>query len=369
MFRAALCALLATATWLAGCDRTATGGSTIATPGSEAQGRLVSDVSHTRDMQAMNPRDFCGPPLHVSRNLPEIPMSQAHAVCGTYLSRRGRDYPADPLIDPAERDLPIPSSMRIVSAAPSVTEILAALGLRDAIVGRTRYCTHPPGIEEVPSFGALLDISTESLLASKPSLIIISGTSRSIADRLAPLKIPVESVPDDSLEDVFSAIQRIGDLCGRPKTAALLCKNLRDDLDSVVSRFGGGNALRVLVATGPLANPPRAPFVAGPQSFYDELLEMGGHRNALPDEAASFGELSLEMLLSINPNVIVELDPDAATNDPADALARWGTIGPLDAVRNRRLIVLPGPAPFVPGPRIARVYQELLSQLASLAVP
>lgn len=280
-----------------------------------------------------------------------------------------RDYPATPLLDPSERDLPVPGSLRIVSAAPNVTEILAALGLRQAIVGRTRYCTHPPGIEEIPSFGALLDVSAESLLALKPELVILSGRSRSIADRLAPLKLHIESVPDDSLEDIFRAIQRIGDLCGRPKSARLLCENLRADLVDVTRRFGGGRSLRVLVATGPLASPPRAPFVAGPGSFYQELIERAGHRGALPADAAAFGELSLESLLAIDPDVILELDPDARSSDARAALARWGQVGPLAAVRRGAVRVVAGPETFVPGPRIARVYAAMLAQLAPFAAP
>lgn len=280
-----------------------------------------------------------------------------------------RDYPAAPLLDPSERDLPVAGSLRIVSAAPSVTEILAALGLRAAIVGRTRYCTHPPGIEEIPSFGALLDVSSETLLALRPDMVIISGRSRSIADRLAPLKIRVESVPDDSLDDIFTAIRRMGDLCGRPKSARLLCESLREDLAGVTRRLGGGRSLRVLIATGPLPNPPRAPFVAGPGSFYHELIELAGHRTALPPDAAAFAELSLESLLAINPDVILELAPDAHSSDARSALTRWGMVGPLDAVKRGRVIAIAGPETFVPGPRIARVYAGMLAQLSPFAKP
>lgn len=274
-----------------------------------------------------------------------------------------RDWPANPVVDPGERDAP---RLRIVAAAPSVTEICCALGLREQLVGRTRYCTHPPGVEHVPSFGALVDTNVELLLEQKPDLILLSGNSRLLLERLAPLGIRLESVPDGSSSDVFSAIERIGRLTGRPKTAQRLIESIRRELEEVAAAFRDAPSRRVLILTGTLSSPPSPPFVAGPGSLYDDALRLAGHRNAAPPGGPAYGMLSLESILEADPEVILELDPDgrARPAGDADALAAWSAVGPLQAVSSRRVHVVVGPDYYVPGPRIAQTCYAICRAIA-----
>ncbi|MBW7906448.1 MAG: helical backbone metal receptor [Phycisphaerae bacterium] len=263
-----------------------------------------------------------------------------------------RDWPSEPCTDPADAGAP---RLRIVSAAPSVTEICCALGLCDQLVGRTRYCVHPPGVSDVPSIGALLDTNVEALLALKPDLVILAGTSRLMADRLAPLPLRIESVPDAALEDIWTSVRRVGELTGRRRSAQRLIDGIRAELDAVVLQRKRRDAPRVLIVPGVLATPPAPPTVAGPGSFYDDLLKLGGLRNAAPEGHRGFAALSLEALTRIDPDVIIELDPDgrARPGGHADALAAWSAVGPLHAVRERRVFVLCGGEHYLPGPRIA----------------
>lgn len=278
-----------------------------------------------------------------------------------------RDWPAQPIdsdpADAAEGNRPL----RIVSGAPSVTEIVCALGRRDALVGRTRYCDYPPGLDSVPQIGALLDVQVERLLELRPDLVIIAGNSRLMADRLSPLGLRVESAPDASVEDVLAAVQRVGQLIGRPHAAQRLSAALRADLDQVVGRGSRGPRRRVLIVPGTLASPPTPPFVAGPGSFYDDLLRRAGHENAAPPGASPFGMLGIEALLRADPDVIIELDPDGATrkNGDADARAAWGALGSLAAVRGRRVHVLTGQLFYIPGPRLALLCAQLTSAVES----
>ena len=276
---------------------------------------------------------------------------------------RLHDWVVNPVIDVSE---PVLTPIRIVSAAPMVTEICCALGLRDALVGRTRYCDYPPDIENVPSIGALIDVNTEVLLALRPDLILVSGTSRAQLDRFAALDLRIESVPDAGLKDLYTAIRRIGKLVGRPRTAARLCTGIESDLASVTQRYGNLPPARVLLLTGTLSDPPRPPYVAGPGSFYDTLLCRGGHTNVVSGEQAAFAPLSLEFIVRADPDVIIELDPDGRQRPAGDsaALETWRKIGALRAVTSRRVHVLSGSQHYLLGPRIALTYQALCRKIA-----
>ncbi|MBI5866573.1 MAG: ABC transporter substrate-binding protein [Planctomycetes bacterium] len=262
-----------------------------------------------------------------------------------------------PEIDEAERNSP---AMRIVSLSPAATEICCALGLRAALVGRTSYCVYPPEVSAVEIVGTLLDVRAETLLQRKPDLVLFSGTSRSQVERLEPLKLKMESLPDSSLADVFAAIRRAGELTGRPRTAETLCRNLDQDIAQIVNHVAKSKGRRVLVAIEPLADPPRAPHVAGKGSFFDELLRRAGYVNIV-DSPAAFAPLSLEAIARADPDVIIELAASANDRPEGDAgaLAAWRNIGQLKAIRRHSVRVLTGQEFFLPGPRVPLLLERM----------
>jgi iron complex transport system substrate-binding protein len=268
-----------------------------------------------------------------------------------------------PFIDPAERAVACP---RIVAAAPSVSEICCALGLLDGLVGRTRYCDYPPALMRVPEIGGLDDLNAERLLGLQPELIILSGASRAQAEKLQRLRLAFLSAPDVALDDLYTAIGQIGAHVGRSRTAARLSEAIRRDLATVTARHASEPKRRVLVLTGPLSDPPAQAFVAGPGSFYADLLRLAGHENAGDPADKPFTTASLEFILRADPDVIIELTPTAAERPGGDRDARrvWAKVGPLKAVAGRRVRVLVGSQHFILGPRIAQTLEQLCTLVA-----
>ncbi len=250
---------------------------------------------------------------------------------------------------------------RIVAAAPNITEICCALGLAEQLVGRTRYCTYPPTIEGVRDIGSLVDANVETLHALRPDLILVAGTSRAMSERFAHAGLTVETLPDVTLGDLYTSVLRVGELAGRTKTARQLADGIRADLASVTERYRDVPPARVLLLIGTLAEPPTPPFVAGPGSFYDDLLRLAGHTNVAPEGGGAFAPLSLEVIANVDPDVIIELDADGTARPGGDeqALRVWRQLGDLRAVARRRVHVLTGAQHFVLGPRVAMTYEAL----------
>ncbi|MGE0480292.1 MAG: ABC transporter substrate-binding protein [Phycisphaerae bacterium] len=317
--------------------------------------RLLATVLIAAGLLVACDRTSSDSPPAATRPAPRLTTRPAASTAPAALEFR--DWVRDPAVHPDEEDSP---PMRIVSAAPSITEIACALGLRAYIVGRTRFCLYPPEVLDVPSIGALVDVNVEAVLALRPDLVLISGPSQALTERLKPLGLRLESVPDESLEDLFVAIGRIGEWTGRPRTARRLIQQVRSELDEATRRCRGETSPAVLMVTGTLADPPTPPFVAGPRSFYDDLLRRMGARNAAAAGRA-FGPLSLEYIVNADPDVIVELDPDGSARAGGDADARrvWAKVGVLRAVRTQRVHVLTGPLYYLNSPRVATVYWEL----------
>lgn len=264
-----------------------------------------------------------------------------------------------PVVDESERTSP---PMRIVSAAPNITEICCALGLRDELVGRTDYCVYPPGIEQVESIGSLIKVNAEALLALRAELVLVSGASRFQTERLEALHIPFVSTPDTRLDDLYEAITIIGGRTGRPRTAAALCERLKREIEAALREGEAARGVRALVTLGVMSDPPRPPFVAGPGSFYDDILSRAGVVNVAAGVDSAFSQLSLEYIVRADPDVIIELDDDSGARPlgDADALAAWARVPGLTAVSRGRVHTLTGGRHYRLGPRLPVTIRALL---------
>src|SRR5882724_7574939 len=99
---------------------------------------------------------------------------------------------------------------RIVSTAPSITELLYALGLGDRVVGVTRFCRYPPEAQSKPKIGDYTAPNLEAIAALRPDLVVIQTNPMKLADRLATLKLHVLEVNQDSIAAIYKSIHDVG---------------------------------------------------------------------------------------------------------------------------------------------------------------
>lgn len=273
------------------------------------------------------------------------------------------DYVAHPVVALDEIDH---GPARIISIAPNITETLCALGMRDRLIGRTPFCLYPPGIKDIKAVGAIFDTNYELITAMQPDLIVVTANSGSLIDNLMKLELPVLSVPHETLDDVYRAIEQIGRRCDRTATARSLIRLIRADLD----RLGCAavrRPFRVAITTGPMPVPAQSIFVAGPGSYLDDLLELTGHTNAVADVLDSpFGEIPIEKLLQIDPDVILEFRDDADFAVLEDVYTAWSRVGKLRAIEDRRVRTVGGAEWLSAGPRIAEALHHMILALADI---
>ena len=175
--------------------------------------------------------------------------------------------------------MPMSSNLRIVSLAPSVTEILFELGLGDHLVGATDHCDYPPaavGIERVGGFGAP---NVEKLLALSPDLVIAAGFERGeIADLLRNSGVRVLDVTAHNFEELFDAVRQIGEATDRSQQAEGVVSRMRMELDTIAAANDAAprrKRPKVFVEVG---NHPL--ITAGGTSFLDDLIDRAGGVNA-----------------------------------------------------------------------------------------
>lgn len=261
------------------------------------------------------------------------------------------------LVDMAGRqvDLQAPPR-RIISLAPSLTEILFALGAGDAVVGVTEYADYPPEAQKKTSVGAGLDPNLEVIVALRPDLVLASAdTNRwDTLIQLEQLRIPVYGVKAVRVEGVFASIGKVGEAIGRRRQAERLIAEMRQRMAAVLDRVRELAKPKVLYAVwiDPL-------IVAGRGTVIDDLLRMAGAENIV--QTTGFPRYGLEEVLAHPPDVII-LASDRGGLQDWKFLRRLPVWREIPTVREGAVRIIDANVVNRPGPRIAEAV-ELLARL------
>ncbi|HIG18941.1 MAG TPA: hypothetical protein EYQ31_17475, partial [Candidatus Handelsmanbacteria bacterium] len=126
---------------------------------------------------------------------------------------------------------------RIVSLAPSNTELLFAMGLGDRVVGVTKYCNYPPAAEAIEQVAGFSDLSVEKIAAVRPDLVVASrGNDAEGLETVRQMGVPVFALANNSIADVIESVRRLGQLTGRQQAGERLATSLQARIDTVTTR-------------------------------------------------------------------------------------------------------------------------------------
>ena len=253
---------------------------------------------------------------------------------------------------------------RIVSTAPSVTEILYALGLGDRVVGVTTFCHYPPEAAKKPKIGDYLHPNLETIVGLRPDLVVSETTGVRHAERLRSLNLNVLEIDDATLAGIYDSIRRIGQAAGVPARADALCAQMRAGFDGIRAKVGPLPRRRVLFLVGRTPGRIEDLIAAGRASHLNELIEIAGGENVFRDSIAAYGKIPLEELLARNPEVIVDMGEMSETVGVTDAQKRavvelWNRYPALAAVRQHRVYAVASDIFVVPGPRVVDAARAL----------
>ena len=190
---------------------------------------------------------------------------------------------------------------RIISLAPSNTEILFALGLGDKVVGVTDWCDYPPEALDKEKVGAYDTPDTEKIVSLTPDLILVAhGTTMEVIDNLVGLELTVFGIETTNLDDLLSDIRKIGEITDKEVEAAALTSEMESRIQAVTSQ------------TEELEEKPKVFYIvwhdplwtAGAETFIHELIEKGGGVN-ICGNLTGYPMISIEEVVAYNPEVIV----------------------------------------------------------------
>lgn len=217
---------------------------------------------------------------------------------------------------------------RVVSLAPSLSEIVVELGSADLLVGVLDAGDRPAELQNLPSVGRYGQLDMERLLSLKPDLLLLWPGSVGPAQReqLKRLNIPTYVADPHSLEQLTAQIEAIAAQLGRPERGVSLAADLRQRLAALRQRYRREEPLRVFYQVW-----DRPLYTVGGGQIISDALDVCGARNVFADLKLPAPQVSVEAVLQRDPQVIL-----AGDQAQLDAWKAWPQVA---AVMQGRLLV------------------------------
>ena len=250
---------------------------------------------------------------------------------------------------------------RVVSLLPSLTETVCVLGACNRLVGVDRYSNWPDAVQRLPQLGGGLDPSIEAVVAVRPDLILMAGSTRG-SERFQSLGLTVLKLEPRTRADAQRAMFTVAQVLGIPEARARSSwQGIELGVQHAASQLTKqARAQRVYVEVSP------SPHGASESSFIGEMLQVLGVSNILPAAMGPFPMVSPEFVVRAQPDVVV-----AGDSSRQSMLLRPGWSG-LKAFREHRVCIFPQAQADIlvrAGPRMAEGAQLLvdcLNRVASL---
>lgn len=252
---------------------------------------------------------------------------------------------------------------RIISLAPSTTEILFSLGLDEEIVGVTDFCNYPPRVKDKESVGSFSQPNFEMILSLKPDIIFATGLEQAIVvERLRQLRLKVYVSDPSNLQELFTSIKKIGKLTHREKEAMILINQMKAKIDQI----------RTKIKLIPQEKRPKVfieiwhdPLLTtGKGSFVDELISLAGGINIAHNAPRAYSYFSAEQIIKRNPDCIIF--GHRSEGEAIDTIKNRLGWKEIKAVKNNCVYNDINPDLFLrPGPRLIEGLEEIHRRLYS----
>ena len=246
---------------------------------------------------------------------------------------------------------------RIVSTAPTATEILFAIGAGDRVVAVTDQCNFPPEAARLPHVGGWFTPSAERALGANPDLVIGSrGNPREFLDHLRRSGCPVFTIDPKTLEDIYAAIRDIGAITGAAEGAQRVIEEMKARLAAVEEKVGdvpeqGRPTAFLFLQLSPV-------WTAGSKTFQDDAIRAAGGRNVAATKEG-FAPFSTESLMAADPDFLLLSTMDGDPERMKRELLANPALKRLSAAREGRIVVLEADPIMRPGPRIVEAVEAL----------
>ncbi|MGA1844742.1 MAG: ABC transporter substrate-binding protein [bacterium] len=266
-------------------------------------------------------------------------------------------------IDAEAKAHPAMNYSRVISLAPSITEVLFALELGDRVKGVTTFCDFPPEAQTKEKVGGYYDTSYEAILSLQPDLVIVLTEHEKQRKSLTEMGIPLLVVDQRDTRGILDSILTIGRMFGIEEKACALVSAITTKMGRIGKRIRGLPRPRVMVCIGRTIGTGMLEdvFICGRKGFYHEMLTLAGGVNVYDGPSLQYPSVTGEGITRMNPEVIIEIIPDLVDQgwNEEKVKSEWHQLKGIDAVKNKRIYILGDDHVATPGPRFILTLEQM----------
>ena len=284
-----------------------------------------------------------------------LPVILIHSVQG---------YPID-ITDDSGHTVTITNSTRIVSLAPSNTEILFAVGAGSRVVGVTEYCDYPPETANISNIGGFATVNVEAVVNLSPDLIFAATQNgEETINQLRNLNLTVVVLNPNNIEDIFSNILLVGNITKNQNNASQVVENMRFQINKITD----------ITNDLPDDQKPRVMYIvwdeplysAGSDTYPDDLIKKAGGINIV--QSKGWPVMNLESVVAENPQIIFTSSMGNESYALTNRVLNNTVLARTDAVKNGRVFPIADPNIVErAGPRITQGLAELYEYMHTAA--
>jgi iron complex transport system substrate-binding protein len=245
------------------------------------------------------------------------------------------------------------SPERIVSLAPSTTEILFAAGLGEKIVGVTNFCDYPDEAKHKPKIGGMSNPSLEAVVSLKPDIVVMTtdGNPQEFEQRLRSMNIKTYVFKARTMSQLPDGIRDIGRALNEEKSFNALASDIEKALDTYKARKHGiSKKVLFMIWPEPL-------IVAGPETAINDAINLLGAVNIAEDAGTQYPKYSIEEVVRRSPDIIF-VGKGSGMNMQETAGGLLKRLSYIPAVKNNKVFYV-GDGLYRLGPRVIEGIEEL----------
>ncbi len=243
---------------------------------------------------------------------------------------------------------------RIIPLAPSLNEILFALGAGDEVVANTTYATYPPASKDKPKVGGYFSVSLEKILAHKPTLVLMQKNNLALKPKLEKLGIRTETIFISSLQDIEDGINKIGALTGREENATKLVQQIQNKIKTTKGILSDK---KILIVFGVVFDLKRAIYISGNDLYFADIIRASGNQNAYKEKSSKQPTLSYEGIVKLNPDIIYILAHRIKDMQKKQLLIPWRTL-PVTAAKRGTIYISTKKYAGMPSQRVVQYIHD-----------
>ncbi|MGO9380404.1 MAG: ABC transporter substrate-binding protein [Dissulfurispiraceae bacterium] len=245
------------------------------------------------------------------------------------------------------------SPKRIISLAPSTTEILFALGLGDNIVGVSSFSDYPAEAKKKPTVGGMSNPSIEAVISLKPDTVIMSldGNPKGFEERLRSLNIRTYMFRTKRIAELPQGVRDLGVALGQRERAESLAEHIGAGIRAISVKGGATKKKKILFIIW-----PEPLIVAGPGSIADDAISILGGQNIADETKITYPKFSIEEIIRRSPDIIFIAKGTGMMEKVSQGLLE--RLNKVPAVRNKKVYYV-GDYLLRLGPRTVTGIEEL----------